>query len=114
MSQSWFRHCRSYVCDKWSSLVVSFFFHNELILIFASASSPLSVKMVLFTVTGATSPVFVNTNGSVYTNGCYTACLVVKPIMLYSYAFLFNCTMVGQALVSMTALTKSLDWWVDA
>ena len=37
--------------------------------------SPLSVNTVLFTVTGAISPVIVNvyTNGSVYTNGCYSA-----------------------------------------
>ena len=38
-----------------------------------SALSPLSVNMVLLTVTGAISPVIVNvyTSGSVYTNGCY-------------------------------------------
>ena len=41
-------------------------------LIFGSALSPLSVDTVLFTVTGAISPVIVivYTNGSVYTNGC--------------------------------------------
>ena len=33
------------------------------------------------------------------------ACLVVNPIMVYSYGFLFYCTMVGQASDSMTALT---------
>ena len=33
-----------------------------------------------------------------------SACLVVKPIMVYSYGFLFNRTMVGQASDSMTAL----------
>ena len=27
-----------------------------------------------------------------------SACLVVNPIMVYSYGFLFNCPMVGQAL----------------
>ena len=41
--------------------------------VLGSALSPLSVKMILFTLTGAISPVIVNvyTNGSVYTNGCY-------------------------------------------
>ena len=34
-----------------------------------------------------------------------SACLVVNPITIYSYVFLFNCTMVGQASDSMTALT---------
>ena len=34
-----------------------------------------------------------------------TACLVLNPITLYSYGFLVNCTTVGQALDSMTALT---------
>ena len=34
-----------------------------------------------------------------------SACLVLNPIMVYSYGFLFNCTMVGQASDSMTALT---------
>ena len=40
--------------------------------VFGSALSPLSVNIVLFTVTGAISPVIVNvyTNWSVYTNGC--------------------------------------------
>ena len=28
-----------------------------------------------------------------------SACLVLNPIMVYSYGFLFNCTMVGQASV---------------
>ena len=32
-----------------------------------------------------------------------SACLVLTPVTVYSYDFLFNCTMVGQA--SMTALT---------
>ena len=32
-------------------------------------------------------------------------CLVLNPIMVYSYGFLFNWTAVGQASDSMTALT---------
>ena len=34
-----------------------------------------------------------------------SACLVLNPITAYSYGFLYNCTMVGQASDSMTALT---------
>ena len=34
-----------------------------------------------------------------------SACLVLNPITVYSYGYLFNCTMVGQASDSMTALT---------
>ena len=34
-----------------------------------------------------------------------SACLVLYPITVYSYGFLFNCTTVGQASDSMTALT---------
>ena len=34
-----------------------------------------------------------------------SACLVLKPITVYGYGFLFNCTTVGQASDSMTALT---------
>ena len=34
-----------------------------------------------------------------------SACLFLNPITVYSYGFLFNCTMVGQASDSMTALT---------
>ena len=34
-----------------------------------------------------------------------SACLVLNPITVYSYGFLFNCTMVGQASDSMRALT---------
>ena len=34
-----------------------------------------------------------------------SACLVLKPITVYSYGFLFKCTTVGQASDSMTALT---------
>ena len=33
-----------------------------------------------------------------------SACLVLNPITVYSYGFLLNCTTVGQALDSMTAL----------
>ena len=33
-----------------------------------------------------------------------SACLVLNPIMVYSYGFLFNCTTVGQASDSLTAL----------
>ena len=34
-----------------------------------------------------------------------SACLVENPITVYSYGFLFNCTTVGRASDSMTALT---------
>ena len=34
-----------------------------------------------------------------------SACLVLNPITVYSYDFLFNCTTVGQASDSMMALT---------
>ena len=34
-----------------------------------------------------------------------SACLVLNPITVSSYGFLFNCTMVGQASDSMMALT---------
>ena len=34
-----------------------------------------------------------------------SACLVLNPITVYSYGFLFNCTTVGQASDSTTALT---------
>ena len=34
-----------------------------------------------------------------------SACLVLNPITVYSYGFFFNCTTVGQASHSMTALT---------
>ena len=34
-----------------------------------------------------------------------SACLVLNPITVYSYGFLFNCTTVGQASACMTALT---------
>ena len=35
----------------------------------------------------------------------HSACLVLNLITVYSYGFLFNCTAVGQASDSMTALT---------
>ena len=34
-----------------------------------------------------------------------SACLVLNPITVYSHGYLFNCTTVGQASDSMTALT---------
>ena len=34
-----------------------------------------------------------------------SACLVLNPITVYSYGFLFKCTMVGQASDCMMALT---------
>ena len=34
-----------------------------------------------------------------------SACLVLNPIAVYSYGVLFNCTTMGQASDSMTALT---------
>ena len=37
-----------------------------------------------------------------------SACLVVNPITVYSYGFLFNCTTVGRASDSMTALIGGL------
>ena len=37
-----------------------------------------------------------------------SACLVLNPIPVCGYGFLFNCTTVGQASDSMTALTKKL------
>ena len=43
-----------------------------------------------------------------------SACLVLYPIMVYSYGFLFNCTTVGQASDSMTALTLNFNRWVGA
>ena len=41
-----------------------------------------------------------------------SACLVVKPITVYNYVFLFDCTTVGQASDSMTALTKNSNQFV--
>ena len=43
-----------------------------------------------------------------------SAYLVLNPITVYSYGFLFNCTTVGQASDSMTALTLSFNRWVGA
>ena len=43
-----------------------------------------------------------------------SACLVLNPIMVSSYVFLFNCMTVGQASDSMTALTLSFNRWVGA
>ena len=34
-----------------------------------------------------------------------SACLVLNPVTVYSYGFLFNCTTVGHASDYMTALT---------
>ena len=34
-----------------------------------------------------------------------SACIVLNPITVYSYGFLFNCMTVGQTSDSMTALT---------
>ena len=34
-----------------------------------------------------------------------SVCLVVNPITVYKYGFLFNFTTIGQASSSMTALT---------
>ena len=34
-----------------------------------------------------------------------SACLVLNPITVYKYGFLFNCTTVGQTSDCMTALT---------
>ena len=41
-----------------------------------------------------------------------SACLVLNPITVYSYGFLFNRTTVGQASDSMTALMLSFNRWV--
>ena len=43
-----------------------------------------------------------------------SAYLVLNPITVFSYGFLFNCTTVGQASDSLTALTLSFNWWVAA
>ena len=39
---------------------------------------------------------------------CDTAYLVINPITVYSYGFLFSCSMVGQATDSMTALEYNM------
>ena len=38
--------------------------------------------------------------------------LVVNPITVYSYGYLFNCTTVGQTSDSMTALTTLVNVYV--
>ena len=43
-----------------------------------------------------------------------SACLVLNPIMVYTYGFLFNCTTMGQVSESMTTLTLSFNRWVGA
>ena len=43
-----------------------------------------------------------------------SACLVLNPITVYSNGFLFNCTAMGQASDSMTALASSFNRWVGA
>ena len=40
-----------------------------------------------------------------------TACLVVNPIMVGNFAFLFNCTLVDWTSDSMTVLTQRLFYW---
>ena len=41
-----------------------------------------------------------------------SACLVVNPITVYSYGFLFNCTTVGQALDSIRWLVPDAFRWL--
>ena len=43
-----------------------------------------------------------------------SACLILNPITVYSYGFLFNCETVGQASDSMTVLTRRFNRWVSA
>ena len=43
-----------------------------------------------------------------------SACLVLNPITVSSYGFLFNCMMLVQASGSMMALTLRFNWWVGA
>ena len=40
-----------------------------------------------------------------------TACLVVNPIMVGNFAFLFNCTPAGRTPDSMMVLTERLIYW---
>ena len=42
-----------------------------------------------------------------------TACLVVNPITVSNFAFLFNCTPVGRTSDSMMVLTWRLIYWWD-
>ena len=41
----------------------------------------------------------------------HSACLVINPIMVYSYGFLFNCTMVGQASLDGPDVKLSYVGW---
>ena len=41
------------------------------------------------------------------------AYLVINQIQCFSYGFLFNCTMVGQASAPMTNMTQNFSRWVD-
>ena len=43
-----------------------------------------------------------------------SACLVVNPITVDSYGYLFNCYTVGQASDFMSAITQSYNQLVDA
>ena len=43
-----------------------------------------------------------------------SACLVLNPITVYSYGFLFDCTMIGQASDAMTTLTLKLPSVADS
>ena len=43
-----------------------------------------------------------------------SACLVVNPITVYDYGFLFNCTAVGQASDLMTAMMESFNPLISA
>ena len=43
-----------------------------------------------------------------------SACLVLNPITVYSYGFLFGCTTVGRASGSVAALAWGFDRWVGA
>ena len=43
-----------------------------------------------------------------------SACLLLNPIAVYSYCFHFNCTTVGQASDSMTAVRVKFNRWVGA
>ena len=43
----------------------------------------------------------------------YATVMCVIPIMVYSYGFLFNGTMVGRASDLITTLTYNFNWWVS-
>ena len=75
--------------------------------------------MVLFTVTGARSPVIVNVynNRSVYTNGCYTAS---SGSTLFDYGNTISChTLVDLAsdffvlCINMKVYLYNCSWWVE-